>query len=86
MSAVKTKVHLVGKAIAVIRCGTTSKIVIFCPHKKTLDLVGRYQDEDIELSIEDVNGVFVPELEQRIIDYNYEDGNDTMIVETENQI
>ncbi len=63
-----------------------TKIVIFHPTAQTHKKVEAYEDVlDIELSIEDVNGLFVSPRQVVITGSTYERGNDTMIVTTEVQ-
>ncbi len=81
------KVLLKGKSIATVRVDNmVTKIVIFHPTAQTHKKVEAYEDVlDIELSIEDVNGLFVSPRQVVITGSTYERGNDTMIVTTEVQ-
>ena len=85
-AAPQEEVLLKGAAIAVIEMNDgTFKHVIFHPTASTRKKVVAYEGENIDLSIEDRNGLFSPKRPQRIVDSVYEFGNDTMIVTTENQ-
>lgn len=80
------EVTLKGASIAVIAMGDgCSKMVVFRPTRATLNAVQKFEGEEIDLSIEDANGLFSPRQAQRIVGHIYERGNDTMIVDTINQ-
>ena len=80
------EVVLEGASIATVDIGRgRTKLVIFRPTKRTHQLVRDYEGYDVDLSIEDVNGLFCPKYPQMLVDSVYERGNDTMIVTTENQ-
>jgi len=63
----------------------TTKLVIFHPTAATRRAVVQWLDVLVDLSIEDVNGLFGSKRPQAIIGSVYEPGNDTMMVTTEDQ-
>lgn len=80
------EITLKGDAIASIAIGDgTFKLVIFHPSAATMKSVQMYEGQDIDLTIEDQNGLFSPRVPQRITGHVYEPGNKTMIVDTERQ-
>jgi hypothetical protein len=82
----QVEVILKGTSIVTIEMGDgKGKIVIFRPSKATRKLVENYEGWDIDLHVNDVNGSFTPRRAQRITGHVYEAGNDTMIVNTEDQ-
>lgn len=84
--ALQPEVRLKGPSIVAIEMDDgTTKLVIFCPTAQTHKKVSAYEGENVDLSIEDRNGLFSPKRSQRIVDSIYEPGNDTMIVTTEDQ-
>lgn len=78
---------LKGKSIAVVRDSDheTSSIVIFHPSATTRRQVKDYEGWDVAIVLDDKNGKFTPNTPQRILRSVYEAGNDTLIVQTENQ-
>lgn len=80
------KVALVAKSIvSILKEHGTSVLILFEPTSETFRLVRDNSGLDVDLSIEDVNGLFTPNRAQHIVGYTYERGNDTMIVELEVQ-
>lgn len=81
------EVILRGASIATVQVtDVITKLVIFRPSKMTHKKVAAYEDAlDIDLCIEDANGLFRSPRQVMITDFVYEAGNDTMIVTTEVQ-
>ena len=80
-------VILSGQSIATIpdSNGFTTTIVIFKPTPATRKFAKEYEDQDVALHISDTNGQFTPRVPQRITGSVYGDGNNTLLVYTENQ-
>jgi hypothetical protein len=80
-------VILSGQSIATVpdsnRESTT--IVIFKPTPATRKFANEYEGQDVALHISDANGQFTPQRPQRITGSVYGDGNNTLLVYTENQ-
>lgn len=82
----QVEVILKAASIAVVQLPDgESKMVLFRPTAATMKAVRDYEGYDIDLHIEDENGLFTPRRPQRITASIYEPGNRTMIVDTENQ-
>jgi hypothetical protein len=65
--------------------GYTTTIVLFKPTPATRKFAKEYEDQDVALHISDTNGQFTPQRPQRITGSVYGDGNNTLLVYTENQ-
>lgn len=82
----QVEVILKATSIAVIQLPDgESKIVLFRPTAATMKAVKDYEGYDIDLHVEDENGLFGPKRPQRIVSSVYEPGNRTMIVDAEDQ-
>ena len=82
----QVEVILKAASIAVVQLPDgESKIILFRPTAATMKAVKDYEGYDIDLHVEDENGLFGPKRPQRIVSSVYEPGNRTMIVDTENQ-
>lgn len=80
--------ELIVKGIAIVNIRMsygTNKLVVFSPTLATRQSVKAYEGKDVALVLEDKNGTFTPMSAQVITGSVYEPGNNTMVIDTENQ-
>jgi hypothetical protein len=87
LAAPQDDVILSAQSIATIpdSNGYTTTIVLFKPTPATRKFAKEYEGQDVALHISDTNGQFTPRVPQRITGSVYGDGNNTLLVYTENQ-
>ena len=82
----QVEIILKGESIVNIqKTSETNSLVIFRPTAATRKAVKDYEGWDIDLTVDDPNGIFSPRVPQVIMGHIWCENTKTLIVETENQ-